>query len=69
MGKCSRDGSVVGSAGRGDWQLGGNQRVRALFADFGADVQKIEPPAGAPLRYCAPFTPVGQSAWFAFLKL
>ncbi|MCP3397039.1 CoA transferase [Bradyrhizobium sp. CCGB01] len=43
--------------------------MRALFADFGADVQKIEPPAGAPLRYCAPFTPVGQSAWFAFLKL
>ncbi|WP_035663681.1 CoA transferase [Bradyrhizobium sp. Ec3.3] len=39
-----------------------------LFADFGADVQKIEPPAGDPLRYFAPLTPMGQSAWFAFLN-
>ncbi|WP_445220022.1 CoA transferase [Bradyrhizobium sp. Pa8] len=39
-----------------------------LFADFGADVQKIEPPAGDPLRYCAPLSPLGQSAWFAFLN-
>ncbi|WFU80358.1 CoA transferase [Bradyrhizobium sp. CIAT3101] len=39
-----------------------------LFADFGADVQKIEPPAGDPIRRCAPLTPTGQSAWFAFLN-
>lgn len=39
-----------------------------LFADFGADVQKIEPPTGDPLRRCAPLTPEGQSAWFAFLN-
>ncbi|MCK1403681.1 CoA transferase [Bradyrhizobium sp. 4] len=39
-----------------------------LFADFGADVQKIEPTAGDPLRRSAPFTPNGQSAWFAFLN-
>ncbi|MDA9460017.1 hypothetical protein XI00_38275 [Bradyrhizobium sp. CCBAU 21359] len=38
-----------------------------LFADFGADVQKIEL-AGAPLRRSAPLTPDGQSAWFAFLN-
>ncbi|MCP1909561.1 crotonobetainyl-CoA:carnitine CoA-transferase CaiB-like acyl-CoA transferase [Bradyrhizobium elkanii] len=40
-----------------------------LFADFGADVQKIEPPLGDPLRLTAPFTPGGQSAWFAFLNV
>ncbi|MCC8955776.1 CoA transferase [Bradyrhizobium sp. Pear77] len=39
-----------------------------LFADFGADVQKVEPPAGDPLRRRAPLTPGGQSAWFAFLN-
>ncbi|UWU83067.1 CoA transferase [Bradyrhizobium yuanmingense] len=39
-----------------------------LFADFGADVQKVEPPAGDPLRQDAPLTPGGQSAWFAFLN-
>jgi crotonobetainyl-CoA:carnitine CoA-transferase CaiB-like acyl-CoA transferase len=39
-----------------------------LFADFGADVQKVEPPAGDPLRRTAPLTPGGQSAWFAFLN-
>ncbi|WP_271611791.1 CaiB/BaiF CoA-transferase family protein [Bradyrhizobium sp. CCBAU 21362] len=39
-----------------------------LFADFGADVQKVEPPAGDPLRRSAPLTPRGQSAWFAFLN-
>ncbi|MCP4617352.1 MAG: CoA transferase [Bradyrhizobium sp.] len=39
-----------------------------LFADFGADVQKVEPPAGDPLRRAAPLTPKGQSAWFAFLN-
>src|SRR3954462_1067482 len=39
-----------------------------LFADFGATVQKIEPPQGDPLRRTAPLTPKGQSAWFAFLN-
>ena len=39
-----------------------------LFADFGATVQKVEPPQGDPLRRSAPFTPKGQSAWFAFLN-
>ncbi|MDO8399183.1 MAG: CoA transferase [Bradyrhizobium sp.] len=39
-----------------------------LFADFGATVQKIEPPQGGPLRRTAPLTPKGQSAWFAFLN-
>jgi crotonobetainyl-CoA:carnitine CoA-transferase CaiB-like acyl-CoA transferase len=39
-----------------------------LFADFGATVQKIEPPAGDPLRRTAPLTPKGNSAWFAFLN-
>lgn len=39
-----------------------------LFADFGADVQKVEPPAGDPLRASAPLTAGGQSAWFAFLN-
>ncbi|OSJ36674.1 CoA transferase [Bradyrhizobium japonicum] len=39
-----------------------------LFADFGAAVQKVEPPAGDPLRRTAPLTPGGQSAWFAFLN-
>ncbi|MCP1835492.1 crotonobetainyl-CoA:carnitine CoA-transferase CaiB-like acyl-CoA transferase [Bradyrhizobium sp. USDA 4532] len=39
-----------------------------MFADFGADVQKIEPPAGDPARRSAPLTVGGQSAWFAFLN-
>ncbi|RXH24752.1 hypothetical protein XH84_32105 [Bradyrhizobium nanningense] len=39
-----------------------------LFADFGADVQKVEPPAGDPLRRSEPLTPGGESAWFAFLS-
>lgn len=39
-----------------------------LFADFDANVQKIEPPAGDPLRRSAPLTLGGQSAWFAFLN-
>lgn len=39
-----------------------------LFADFGADVQKVEPQAGDPLRRSAPLTPGAQSAWFAFLN-
>lgn len=39
-----------------------------LCADFGADVQKVEPPSGDPLRRNAPLTPGDQSAWFAFLN-
>ncbi|TWB86792.1 crotonobetainyl-CoA:carnitine CoA-transferase CaiB-like acyl-CoA transferase [Bradyrhizobium macuxiense] len=39
-----------------------------LFADFGADVQKVEPPQGDPLRRGPPLTASGQSAWFAFLN-
>ncbi|MGY4430762.1 crotonobetainyl-CoA:carnitine CoA-transferase CaiB-like acyl-CoA transferase [Bradyrhizobium sp. F1.13.1] len=39
-----------------------------LFADFGAEVQKVERPAGDPLRSSAPFTPGVHSAWFAFLN-
>lgn len=39
-----------------------------LFSDFGADVQKVEPPTGDPLRRSEPLTPRGQSAWFAFLN-
>ncbi|WP_247398676.1 MULTISPECIES: CoA transferase [unclassified Bradyrhizobium] len=39
-----------------------------LFADFGADVQKIEPPGGDRIRRTAPLTPKGQSVWFAFLN-
>ncbi|WP_283806594.1 CoA transferase [Bradyrhizobium sp. Rc2d] len=41
--------------------------MRAV-ADFGADVQKVEPPKGDPLRRTGPFTRGGQSAWFAFLN-
>src|SRR4029077_5957805 len=37
-----------------------------LFADFGATVQKIEPPSGDPLRKRGPFTPQGASTYFAF---
>jgi crotonobetainyl-CoA:carnitine CoA-transferase CaiB-like acyl-CoA transferase len=39
-----------------------------LFADFGASVQKVEPPQGDPLRRSGPLTPKAQSAWFAFLN-
>lgn len=39
-----------------------------LFVDFGADVQKVEPPSGDPLRRSAPLTASGKSAWFAFLN-
>lgn len=46
----------------------GTSYCARLFADFGADVQKVEPPAGDPLRRNAPLTPGGHSAWFAFLN-
>ncbi|RXH42345.1 hypothetical protein XH94_02950 [Bradyrhizobium zhanjiangense] len=39
-----------------------------LFADFGADVRKVEPPKGDRLRQSPPLTRTGQSAWFAFLN-
>lgn len=39
-----------------------------LFSDFGANVQKIEPPNGDPLRSSAPLTSCGHSTWFAFLS-
>lgn len=39
-----------------------------LFADFGADVKKVEPPKGDPVRRSPPLTPAGQGAWFAFLN-
>ncbi|MFK4654310.1 crotonobetainyl-CoA:carnitine CoA-transferase CaiB-like acyl-CoA transferase [Bradyrhizobium japonicum] len=39
-----------------------------LFADFGADVRKVESPEGDPLRRGPPLTPNGHSAWFAFLN-
>ncbi|MGY3361740.1 crotonobetainyl-CoA:carnitine CoA-transferase CaiB-like acyl-CoA transferase [Bradyrhizobium sp. GM0.4] len=39
-----------------------------MFADFGADVQKVEPKGGDPLRRSAPLTRSDDSAWFAFLN-
>ena len=51
----------IGSAAAGSY-------CARLFADFGATVQKVEPPQGDPLRRTAPLTPQGQSAWFAFLN-
>ncbi|WP_041960741.1 CaiB/BaiF CoA transferase family protein [Bradyrhizobium japonicum] len=39
-----------------------------LFSDFGANVQKVEPPNGDPLRCSAPLTARGHSTWFAFLS-
>ena len=33
-----------------------------LFSDFGAEVIKIEPPGGDPLRRAAPFADVGDGA-------
>ena len=38
-----------------------------LFADFGADVVKIEPPEGDPTR-CFPPLVDGGSGWFAYLN-
>lgn len=54
----------VGSLAAASW-------CARLFADFGADVLKLEPPGGDPLRGARPFLPTGEgeaSAWFAFLN-
>ena len=39
-----------------------------LFADFGADVIKLEPPGGDPLRAAPPLLPNGESGLFAWLN-
>ena len=39
-----------------------------LFADFGAEVLKLEAPAGDPLRHEPPFLANGESALFAWLN-
>jgi crotonobetainyl-CoA:carnitine CoA-transferase CaiB-like acyl-CoA transferase len=39
-----------------------------LFADFGADVIKLEPPGGDPLRTMPPIVAGGESGYFAWLN-
>src|SRR5450432_2521946 len=39
-----------------------------LFADFGADVIKLEPPGGDPLRKMPPIVTGGESGLFAWLN-
>ena len=39
-----------------------------LFADFGADVVKLEPPDGDPLRAMPPVLENGESGVFAWLN-
>ena len=39
-----------------------------LFADFGAEVIKVEPPAGDPARTFPPMIDAGTSGWFAWLN-
>lgn len=39
-----------------------------IAADLGADVLKIEPPGGDPVRHAPPFLPQGGSALFEFLN-
>jgi crotonobetainyl-CoA:carnitine CoA-transferase CaiB-like acyl-CoA transferase len=39
-----------------------------LFADFGADVIKLEPPGGDPLRKAPPIVEGGESGFFAWLN-
>jgi crotonobetainyl-CoA:carnitine CoA-transferase CaiB-like acyl-CoA transferase len=39
-----------------------------LFADFGADVIKLEPPGGDPLRTLPPIVNGGESGYFAWLN-
>ncbi len=40
-----------------------------LLADLGADVQRIEPPGGAPSRTFPPLADDGTSLWFAFRNM
>ena len=42
--------------------------MTVMMADQGADVIKVEPPAGDPARAQAPFGADGQSVWFANLN-
>ena len=42
--------------------------MRTLVCGFRCDGSEVEPPQGDPLRRTAPYTPNGQSAWFAFLN-
>jgi crotonobetainyl-CoA:carnitine CoA-transferase CaiB-like acyl-CoA transferase len=37
-----------------------------MLGDLGADVIRVEPPAGAPSRQLPPFAPDGTSLWFAY---
>ena len=39
-----------------------------LFADFGADVVKLEPAGGDPLRRMPPLVGEGESGYFAWLN-
>src|SRR3954468_20022810 len=39
-----------------------------LFADFGAEVIKVEPPAGDPARTFPPIIAPDISGWFAYLN-
>src|SRR3978361_77016 len=39
-----------------------------LFADFGADVVKLEPSGGDPMRSFPPVLPSGESGLFAWLN-
>jgi crotonobetainyl-CoA:carnitine CoA-transferase CaiB-like acyl-CoA transferase len=39
-----------------------------LFADFGAEVIKVEPPEGDPVRFFPPMIDAASSGWFAYLN-
>ena len=39
-----------------------------LFADFGAEVIKVEPPEGDPTRTFPPMIDAKTSGWFAYLN-
>src|SRR5260370_36113504 len=45
-----------------------NSLAAKIAADLGADVLKIEPPGGDPVRRAPPFLPQGGSALFQFLN-
>ena len=61
-----RDGRVVASADCRDRKRAATSYCARLFADFGATVQKIEPPQGDPLRRTAPLTPKGTAPGLRF---